>query len=185
MVGVSFDLPVAVQHAIPRSVQADQIPRCPVVSYGLDYHVLFRPDGLFPHQLRPVALGEEVGEQEVWVNVEPTGKEVRPRWFVPRVGSYCRLVLPDQRRFTGRISRVVEYQQTRVILWVEHPHSPASITLAVPYPFFEGTRWWRVSFDVRRYKYSPTPAEVGQSPNVDEWELDDYIQGEFRYLYAG
>lgn len=43
----------------------------------------------------------------------------------------------------------------------------------------------RVSFDVRRYKYSPTPAEVGQSPNVDEWELDDYIQGEFRYLYAG
>ena len=144
MVGVSFDLPAAVQHAIPRSVQADQIPRCPVVSYGLDYHVLFRPDGLFPHRLRPVALGEEVGEQEVWVNVEPTGKEVRPRWFVPRVGSYCRLVLPDQRRFTGRISRVVEYQQTRVILWVEHPHSPASITLAVPYPFFEGTRWWYI-----------------------------------------
>ncbi|KAI0653382.1 hypothetical protein C8Q70DRAFT_1059372 [Cubamyces menziesii] len=185
MVGVSFNLPAAVQHAIPRSVQADQIPRCPVVSYGLDYHVLFRPDGLFPHRLRPVALGEEVGEQEVWVNVEPTSKEVRPRWFVPLVGNYCRLVLPDQRRFTGRISRVVEYQQTRVILWVEHPHSPASITLAVPYPFFEGTRWWRVSFDVRRYKYSPTPAEVGQSPNVGEWELDDYIQGEFRYLYAG
>ncbi|KAH9885469.1 hypothetical protein C8Q73DRAFT_795886 [Cubamyces lactineus] len=25
---------------------------------------------------------------------------------------------------------------------------------------------------------------VGQSPNIDEWELDDHIQGEFQYLYA-
>ncbi|KAH9895921.1 hypothetical protein C8Q73DRAFT_780830 [Cubamyces lactineus] len=163
MVGVSFDLPAAVQHAIPQSVQADQIPRCPVVSYGPDHHILFQPDGLFPHRLRPVALGEEVGEQEVWVNVEPTGKE------------------------------------TRVILWVEHPHSPASITLAVPYPFFEGTRWWYIRLrswfgclqpDNDRHNSGEFPltcadTKVGQSPNVDEWELDNYIQGEFRYLYAG
>ena len=205
MVGVSFDLPLAVQHAIPRDVQPDQIPRCPVVAYGLDHHVLFRPDGLFPHRLRPVALGEEVDERDVWVDVEPANKEVRPRWFVPRVGSYCRLVLPDQRRFTGRITRVVEYQQTRIVLWVEHPHSPASVTLAVPYAFFEGTRWWYIrlrswlgwlrpdsdrhnsgkfSF-AHTYKLeSHASTVVGQSPNIDEWELDDHIQGEFQYLYA-
>ncbi|KAJ8490081.1 hypothetical protein ONZ51_g2528 [Trametes cubensis] len=180
MVGVSFDLPLAVQHAIPRNVQPDQIPRCPVVAYGLDHHVLFRPDGLFPHRLRPVALGEEVDD-------------------------YCRLVLPDQRRFTGRITRVVEYQQTRIILWVEHPHSPASVTLAVPYAFFEGTRWWYIrlrswlgwlrpdsdrhnsgkfSF-AHTYKLeSHASTVVGQSPNIDEWELDDHIQGEFQYLYS-
>ncbi|KAI0659864.1 hypothetical protein C8Q70DRAFT_1053677 [Cubamyces menziesii] len=205
MVGVSFDLPLAVQHAIPRDVQPDQIPCCPVVAYGLDHHVLFRPDGLLPHRLRPVALGEEVDERDVWVDVEPANKEVRPRWFVPRVGSYCRLVLPDQRRFTGRITRVVEYQQTRIVLWVEHPHSPASVTLAVPYAFFEGTRWWYIwlrswlgwlrpdsdrhnsgkfSF-AHTYKLeSHASTVVGQSPNIDEWELDDHIQGEFQYLYA-
>ncbi|KAJ8501831.1 hypothetical protein ONZ51_g376 [Trametes cubensis] len=43
MVGVSFDLPLAVQHAIPRDVQPDQIPRCPVVAYGLDHHVFSDP----------------------------------------------------------------------------------------------------------------------------------------------
>ena len=31
---------------------------------------------------------------------------------------------------------------------------------------------------------SHTSTVVGQSPNIDEWELDDHIQGEFQYLYA-
>ena len=57
MVGVSFDLPLAVQHMIPQDVQhmipqdvqPDQIPRCPVVAYGLDHNILFQPDSLFPY----------------------------------------------------------------------------------------------------------------------------------------
>ncbi|KAL7280537.1 hypothetical protein ACG7TL_005472 [Trametes sanguinea] len=52
--------------------------------------------------------------------------------------------VPDNRRFTGRITRVLEYQQTCIILRVEHPYSPAIVTLAVPYPFYEGTRWWYI-----------------------------------------
>ena len=68
--------------------------------------------------------------------------KVQRMGFMPAVGNYCRLVFPNQRRFMARVSRVVEYQETRVILWVEHTYSPAGITVAVPYPFYEGTQWW-------------------------------------------
>ncbi|KAI9058099.1 hypothetical protein FKP32DRAFT_1606998 [Trametes sanguinea] len=138
MVGVSFELPTNVREAIPESVLRGHLARCPVEARGYDRHLLFRPEALFPHRTLYV---EE--EEEEWVYVEPA----RPREImgaVPCVGSYCRLVLPDRRRFTGRITRVVEYQRTRIILRVEHPYSPAIVTVAVPYPFYEGTRWWYV-----------------------------------------
>ncbi|KAI9062470.1 hypothetical protein FKP32DRAFT_1604315 [Trametes sanguinea] len=138
MVGVSFELPTNVREAIPESVLRGHLARCPVEARGYDRHLLFRPEALFPHRTLYV---EE--EEEEWVYVEPA----RPGEImgaVPCVGSYCRLVLPDRRRFTGRITRVVEYQRTRIILRVEHPYSPAIVTVAVPYPFYEGTRWWYV-----------------------------------------
>lgn len=144
MVGTSYDLPLNVRCTIPQQIPDSQLRRCPVVSGGRNQHVLFSPDGLFPHRLRQVALDGADHEEDAWVGVEPTSPKVQRMWFVPGVGSYCRLVLPDQRRFMGRITRVVEYQQTRIILWVEHPYSPASITLAVPYSFYEGTQWWYI-----------------------------------------
>ncbi|KAL7280482.1 hypothetical protein ACG7TL_005414 [Trametes sanguinea] len=99
-----------------------------------------------------ITLYVEEGEEE-WVYVEPACPgEVMST--VPCVGSYCRLVLPDRRRFTGRITRVVEYQRTRIILWVEHPYSPAIVTIAVPYPDYEGTRWWYVGL-LRWFGQSP------------------------------
>lgn len=142
MVGTSYDLPLNVRHTIPQHILDGQIQRCPVISCGRNQHIQFSPDGLFPHQ--QVLLKQENYMEDAWIGVEPAALKVERMSFVPQAGNYCRLVLPDQRRFMGRITRVVEYQKTRIILWVEHPYSPACITLAVPYPFYEGTRWWYI-----------------------------------------
>ncbi|KAJ2999640.1 hypothetical protein NUW54_g6909 [Trametes sanguinea] len=166
---------------------------------GPDRHILFRPEALFPHRSWQVEVDEEG-----WEYVEPVGSSCMMK-VVPCVGSFCQLVLPDNCRFTRRITRVLEYQQTRIILRVKHPYSPAIVTLAVPYPFYEGTRWWYIRLhrwfeylipDNDRHntgKSIPVFADlrhlrqpvIGQSPNIDWWELDDRIQGEFQYLYGG
>ncbi|KAI0669484.1 hypothetical protein C8Q78DRAFT_992607 [Trametes maxima] len=142
MVGTSYDLPPTVRSTIPQDLPNEQLRRCPVRLNSQDQHVFFWPEGLFPHHLRPVAVSEDVEAQDEWIDVAPIGSRVQRMGFVPAVGNYCRLVFPNQRRFMARVSRVVEYQETRIILWVEHTYSPVGITVAVPYPFYEGTRWW-------------------------------------------
>lgn len=138
MLGVSLELPLTIRNTIPPSVLQGCLPRCPVETRGPDRHILFCPEALFPHRSRQVEVDEEG-----WEYIEPVGSSHMME-VIPRVGSFCQLVLPDNRRFTGRITRVLEYQQTRIILRVEHPYSPAIVTLAVPYPFYEGTRWWYI-----------------------------------------
>ncbi|KAI0640366.1 hypothetical protein C8Q79DRAFT_930654 [Trametes meyenii] len=142
MVGTSYDLPPTVRCTIPQDLPDEQLRRCPVRLNGQDQHILFWPEGLFPHQSRLVAVGEDVEAQDEWVDVSPVASRVQRLGFMPAVGNYCRLVFPNQRRFMARVSRVIEYQETRIILWVEHTYSPAGITVAVPYPFYEGTQWW-------------------------------------------
>ncbi|KAI0356120.1 hypothetical protein OH77DRAFT_1423711 [Trametes cingulata] len=186
MAGVSFKIPLNVRDTIPEQF-SNQLRLCPVETHGWNQHVLFAPDGLFPHCSRTVVFEDGAGNIEEWVAVDPVDETVRPRGIVPRLGSYCRLVFQDRRRFVGRISRVVEYQETRIVLWVEHTYSPASITLAVPYPFYEGTQWWYIR--LRRLLGYLQPDNdhhdgvIGRSPNVDWWELDDCIQGNFRYWH--
>ncbi|KAL7281596.1 hypothetical protein ACG7TL_004913 [Trametes sanguinea] len=138
MLGVSLELPLTIRNTIPPSVLQGCLPRCPVETRGPDRHILFCPEALFPHRSPQVEVDEEG-----WEYIEPVGSSHMME-VIPRVGSFCQLVLPDNRRFTGRITRVLEYQQTRIILRVEHPYSPAIVTLAVPYPFYEGTRWWYI-----------------------------------------
>ncbi|KAL7280486.1 hypothetical protein ACG7TL_005418 [Trametes sanguinea] len=138
MLGVSLELPLTIRNTIPPSVLQGCLPRCPVETRGPDRHILFCPEALFPHRSRQVEVDEEG-----WEYTEPVGLS-HIMEVIPRVGSFCQLVLPDNRRFTGRITRMLEYQQTRIILRVEHPYSPAIVTLAVPYPFYEGTQWWYI-----------------------------------------
>lgn len=80
--------------------------------------------------------------------------ETHPFSAVPPCGTVCWLILPDKlehgqtfirgARFLGRILRVAEYQETRVIMLIQHIQSPAILSLAVPYEYFEGdtSSWW-------------------------------------------
>ncbi|KAJ3007722.1 hypothetical protein NUW54_g3434 [Trametes sanguinea] len=182
MVGVFFELPTNVREAIPESVLQGHLTCCPIRARGYKCHLLFRSKALFPHRTLYV---EE--EEEEWVYIE-SARPGEVMSAVPCVGSYCCLVLPDRHQFTGRITCVVEYQRAHIVLWVKHPYSPAIVTIAVPYPFYDGTQWWYVGL-LRWFGYIIPDNDfhnqvVGQSPNIDWWELDDQIQGEFQYLYG-
>ncbi|KAL7278571.1 hypothetical protein ACG7TL_007570 [Trametes sanguinea] len=83
---------------------------------------------------------------------------------IPRVGSFCQLVLPDNRRFTGRITRVLEYQQTRIILRVEHPYSPAIVTLAEQNPKSLLTFNHYVCLYPELYRSAPGKAAIYELP---------------------
>ncbi|OSD00349.1 hypothetical protein PYCCODRAFT_1469474 [Trametes coccinea BRFM310] len=133
MVGVSLELPLTIRNTIPPSVLQGCLLRCPMETRDPDQHILFCPEALFPHRSQQVEVDEEG-----WEYLEPVGSSHMMK-VVSHVGSFCQLVLPDNRRFTRHIIRVLEYQQTHIILWVEHPYSPAIVTLAVSYPFYEGT----------------------------------------------
>ena len=80
--------------------------------------------------------------------------ELHPFNAIPPPNTSCWLILPDKlefgrivtrgARFLGRVLRVAEYQETRVIVLVQHIQSPAILSLAVPYEYFGGdtSSWW-------------------------------------------
>ena len=105
-------------------------PECPHLFYNTSLAPVFQThltaDGLYQRRL--------VGGQARYDNV-------------PGPGGLCWLIFPDSdQRFFGKVQGVAEYQETRLILLVAHVASPATVSLAVPYEWYDGvdesrTRW--------------------------------------------
>ena len=68
-----------------------------------------------------------------------------------RNGRLCTFIRNDGRPFTGRVTRLIEHQRTRLLLQVTHVNSLARFSLVVPYElyyspkkarFFRWIEWW-------------------------------------------
>ncbi|KAI0364283.1 hypothetical protein BV20DRAFT_1057318 [Pilatotrama ljubarskyi] len=70
MAGVSFEIPLNVRDTIPEQF-SNQLRLCPAETHGRNQHVLFAPDGLFPHRSRTIAFEDGAGNIEEWVAVDP------------------------------------------------------------------------------------------------------------------
>ena len=137
----SVTIPDVIRFMLPEDLTDKDVPRVPVVTRAGCTHLLFNPPALPLYQLELTIDGQyERHLVRGAANLCP----------MPSVGQMCWLVINgDKQRFFGRVVKVAEYQETRVILLVEHLRSPAIVSVAVPYEFYLGidktqTLWSRV-----------------------------------------
>ncbi|TBU23863.1 hypothetical protein BD311DRAFT_673005, partial [Dichomitus squalens] len=68
--------------------------------------------------------------------------EMHPFGPIPPPDTLCWLILPSKLEL---VLQVTKYQESRVIVLVQHIQSPAILSLAVPYEYFVGDMsFWRV-----------------------------------------
>ena len=139
----SFALPDRVAECLPDNTKLADIQRVPATIQKTSPHLVFDPSRL------PTTTDLPYGDGR---HVERCARGSPHMTTMPAPGSLCWIVIDKpKQRYLGRVKRVDEYQQTRVILLVEHIRSPATISIAVPYQYYEGkdessTFWhWLIS----------------------------------------
>ncbi|KAI0668818.1 hypothetical protein C8Q78DRAFT_1080708 [Trametes maxima] len=185
MVGTSYDLPPTVRSTIPQDLPDEQLRRCPVRLNGQDQHVFFWPEGLFPHHLRPVAVSEDVEAQDEWMDVAPCFQTSDALWH----GSHVWSSIKKPVSFYGSSTPTLR----RASLWQSPTHSmkghgggisdlcgSSDVSGQMRIGTVQASLFIRV---LKIYDLSAL-VEVGSSPNIEWWELDDAIQGQFQYLYS-
>ena len=194
MNGLPTSLPERIRSMLPDTFNLALVPRIPVTTHPSWHHLVFDSTRMKdrPHN----SGGERTDEQHV--DTETLFS------CVPRRGELCWLVFPNpQQHFLGRVGRVAEYQETQVVLRIEHVRSPGILALAVPYQFWTGkgrTGVWRLHF--RFWRTQPRrkpdsgealpgkppckthsmskplniPPGVALDPTSCLWEIDDNVQ---------
>ena len=154
----SINLPEVIRHHLPEDLTNDQVPRVPVASRSGFPHLLFDPTSLSAFKYELTCQGEYKRDL-----IHGSIKYSR----MPPVGEFCWLLInKDAQRFLGRITRVAQFQETRVIVVVEHVRSPAIVSVVVPYEFYCGATeeteglWDRVV----RWAYQ-RPREIKRLPD--------------------
>ena len=112
------------EHALSNTPNAEDIVYCPITTKPLSHHLHYH--------LHPVLEGSR----------SSFGR-------IPSPTKLCQLVIRtrqelSEHRFIGRFLKVAEYQETRVIVLIQHIQSPAIVSVAVAYEDFEGdtASWW-------------------------------------------
>ena len=99
-----------------------------------------------------------------------------------RNGRLCTFIRNDGRPFTGRVTRLIEHQRTRLLLQVTHVNSLARFSLVVPYELYYSPKKARFLRWIAWWIWSDSEGQVkGTSLNaVDFWEICDDVQMEYK-----
>ena len=127
----STSLPEPIRAVLRKSFDLRTVPRVPVYIHSSSHHLLFDTAQLLHHHRHPPS--PSVNQKDALVAPEATHFSL-----VPEVGKECWLVLHHGHRFLGKIIKVAQYQATQVLLLVAHIRSPAILSMAVPYEFWQG-----------------------------------------------
>ena len=126
----SVALPDTIRCHLPEGLTNEQVPRVPVAVQRGCPHLLFNPASI------PIFRQELVANGQYRRHLIHGSTN---RSLMPPVGEYCWLVLDRQaQRFLGRVTRVAQFQESRVIVLVEHVQSPAIVSITIPYEFYLG-----------------------------------------------
>ncbi|TBU51538.1 hypothetical protein BD310DRAFT_834110 [Dichomitus squalens] len=112
--------------------------------------------------------------------------ETHPFGPIPPPNTPCWLILPSK-------LEPAEYQESRVIVLVQHIQSPAILSLAVPYEYFVGdmSSWWaqvvwnvvsRVKILRKLDNEDYLPGElycVPLDPITNNWKINDEVQATY------
>ena len=124
-------LPAAMFAALPPHINDHNIIHCPVISNPNSHHILL-------DSLRYLAAPSlSISNCHTINHNEKTQSEL-----VPSAGKLCWLIFPGGehkhvQQFLGPVQKVAQYQATRVVVLIEHIHSPAILSLAIPYGYFK------------------------------------------------
>ena len=142
---------------------------------------LSAPDGLptttvtstTPEERTPqCSIYPELGSPHAYFDI---GKSVDS---VPIPGTLCEFKRPDGKSFHGKVTRVVAYQVTRVIVQVEHRTSYGRFTLAVPYMYYVPTSWSVLAWVARWFFTDREGDGMDASLHAGHrfWEIEDSVQ---------
>ena len=119
-----FAIPDQILSGLLSQLEANDIILCPVVTKQNSHHLHFSTAPFHRQEMHAFSP-------------------------VPPPNCPCWLVFPNGlnrngQRFLGRIIRVAEYQQTRIIVLVQHIQSLGILSLTIPYEYFDGdtSSWW-------------------------------------------
>ncbi|TBU62390.1 hypothetical protein BD310DRAFT_904289 [Dichomitus squalens] len=156
----------------------DNVIRCPVIVRKDSHHLHFHTPRICVPETHPFG---------------PIPPPDTPCWLILPSKLEPGWTLPKDVHFLGRVLRVAEYQESRVIVLVQHIQSPAILSLTVPYEYFVGdtSSWWaQVVWNVvSRVKilrkpdnedYLPgEPHCVSLDPITNDWEINDEVQATY------
>ena len=126
----STSLPESIRAMLRQSFDLGSVPRVPVCTQSFSHHLIY--DTSRPSSPPTAHTSSTSLEKDDHV---PDRTHYSP---MPDIGHECWLVLHYDHRFLGRVLRVAQYQQTQVLLLVEHVRSPAILSVAVPYEHWQG-----------------------------------------------
>ena len=126
----SITLPESIRESFAGELENQHVSRIPVAVRSHCPHLLFNPPHLPVYQVRITRDG-------LYNPQLLSGSE--QYHHMPGPGGLCWLIFEDpQQRFLGYVIRVAEYQESRLILLVGHVRSPAIVSVAVPYEYYDG-----------------------------------------------
>ena len=198
----STSLPEPIRAVLRKSLDLRTVPRVPVYIHSSSHHLLFDTTRLSHHHYHPPS--PSVNQEDVLVAPEATRFSL-----MPEVGKECWLVLHHGHRFLGKVVKVAQYQATQVLLLVAHIRSPAILSIAVPYEFWQGKdRTWslwgllapfwlhkhvrkvldnghalpgKLTIEIPKSAImcSLAGTDVAIDPLCDSWEIDNQVQADY------
>lgn len=189
---LAHNIPIGMRPHIPAQLRDEDIARCPVIIKRDHHHILYDSH-------------------------RTSASTHQPHDLIPSPTRYCWLLFPENmkpagKRFLGQVLRVAEYQESHVIVIVQHISSPALLSLKVPYEYFVGEEqslWCRLICALAyRYKqwhkpnsgaYLPgkychfsyklairlTATGVSLDPVTHDWEIDDRALQDYSPVWRG